>query len=135
MDTLKAIRDLKDDNPAVRAAAAQALGDSGGPYIAMLLLGLDEDPDERVRAAAIASLGRIDPMVLVSHFIRMLGDPSAAVGGGAGPRTVAVSRRRAQAEGMQGRPVCRSPAGMRPCPAGHQEGIAMPTSTRAPPTY
>jgi HEAT repeat protein len=67
-DAPKLIKDLKNKNPKVRAAAARDLGELGEvevkparPAIPLLLELLKKDKDPAVRRAAAEALGKIEP--------------------------------------------------------------------------
>ncbi|GAA4232798.1 fumarate reductase/succinate dehydrogenase flavoprotein subunit [Actinomadura meridiana] len=82
----------RDSSREVRVAAAHGLGSAGDPATAPLLAGLADDPDDLVRAAALASFAGIGcPAPLDATAAGALGDPSWEVRVGAARALAAAS--------------------------------------------
>jgi HEAT repeat protein len=71
-DTQFCIKALDDENPEVRAIAAEALGQARGPEVEKALLGLLEDKNSRVRITAARTLGRIGTENAAGTLIKRL---------------------------------------------------------------
>jgi len=63
------VRMLQSYFPWKRASAAFTLGDVGPPHVAPLLVGLLDDPERDVRAAAARSLGRLGAVEAIEPLI------------------------------------------------------------------
>ena len=77
LDTLR--RAVTDDDPIVRARAAEALARLGEPTSAEQIRGLLDDPDPRVRATAAIALGRLAGHQARSWIMTITVDPHPAV--------------------------------------------------------
>ncbi|HPS90220.1 MAG TPA: HEAT repeat domain-containing protein, partial [Methanosarcina vacuolata] len=71
-DTQFCIKALDDENPEVRAIAAEALGQARGPEVEEALLELLEDKNSRVRITAARNLGRIGTENAAEPLIKRL---------------------------------------------------------------
>ena len=70
---------LSDEDPAVRAAAAFALGQREERGVTSALAASLSDPDPRVRAAAVTAASRCAPGELLEELLFAIGDSDAAV--------------------------------------------------------
>ncbi len=70
----------KDPHPAVRSAAARALGRLGSPEAEPVLIALAEDPHPQVRAEAVSALGRVGGKKAIALLQSLLEDQEEVLG-------------------------------------------------------